>query len=169
MSTHLIGSNIEFSVVDKRRATLTESNADTLFTGRTIFTTNAGGTTTTLVGASVDYSANGDDNAVRIGDQFRLFDSSDNPKDANTVFEITGVTDDDAGTATVTFSPAASVATASGDVAKLASVTNYGDPGSMDIRLQELDASTYTQGYLDSLTTNDKIYALRLLEGGGSI
>ncbi len=66
-------------------------------------TANAAGTTTTLVGAAASVT-------LQIGEKFRLFTSADVPKE-NTTFTVTNRTG--AGTITITFTPAASVATAS--------------------------------------------------------
>lgn len=43
----------------------------------------------------------------------------------------------------------------------LATPANYQSPGSLDTRLLAI-GGIYTQVYLDSLTLNDKVYALKL-------
>lgn len=44
------------------------------------------------------------------------------------------------------------------------SPANYADFASMDARLNAISATTYPQRVLDSMTRNDKIYALRMLD-----
>lgn len=75
----------------------------TLPVGTLKATSNAGGTTTTLVCANASTS-------LAIGDKFHLYTTADAPKEY-TVFTVTNVVV--AGSTTVTFTPAAAVATAS--------------------------------------------------------
>lgn len=42
--------------------------------------------------------------------------------------------------------------------------TEYQSVGDLDTALGTADATLYTQTYLDSLTMNDKIYALKLMK-----
>lgn len=54
---------------------------------------------------------------------------------------------------------AGSVAKSNGDVATPA---NYENMAALDARLTAISATTYTASRLDTMTLNDKIYALRL-------
>lgn len=145
--------------VDKRRQSSGGSVADehSRRVGKVFFTANAAGSTTTIVGA-LSTVATGV-NVVRLGDKFKLFNSAGALKQ-ETVFEITGVAD--AASKTVTFSPAANVATASGDTCRIISDDDYQDHESLDERLNAISGTTYSQAQLDKMTVNDKIYALRL-------
>lgn len=127
--------------------------------GETVFTANAAGTTTTLVGA--DASIGTGTNVLRIGEKFKLHTSGDVEKE-NKVFRVTGLSSS-TGTTTVTFTPAAAAATASGDKAKLVSLEDFKDIESLNRRLTAIDSSRYTAARLEQMTTNDKIYALREL------
>lgn len=159
MVNHMIGSNINFSVVDKRKATTPGATSDSFMgTTKTIFTANAGGTTTTLVGANAAPGTN-DTNTIRRGEEFRLYDSTGKPKE-NTVFSVTNIAV--GASTTVTFSPAAAVATVSTDTARLLSLDDFKDIDDLDTRLLTINGGTsYPQSRLDTMTVNDKIYALR--------
>lgn len=122
--------------------------------GRTIFVANAGGTTTTLVGANADPNTD-DDNVVRRGDKFVLRDSTGALKE-DTVFEVTDV--GVGASTTVTFSPAAAVATASGDEARSVGLYQVDSIEDIDSRLLALGLS---QTVVDQMTLNDKLYQIR--------
>lgn len=154
------------SFTDKRRGRNGTSVADenTRRVGKIFFTTNAAGTTTTAVGA-LSTVATGV-NVVRLGDKFKLFDSSGVLKE-ETVFEITDVTD--GASKTVTFTPAAAAASGSGSTLRFVGVDDYKDNESLDERLNAISSTTYSQANLDKMTQNDKVYALRLNDDPGSL
>ncbi len=160
---HMLGSNVNVGFVDKRRSGTTKADKDThVSRGTAGFTANASGTTTTIVGANAAPGTN-DVNVVRRGEKFRLFNSSGVLKE-ETVFEITSIAV--AASTTVTFSPAAAVATASGDVARLVDLFNFQDEETLDSRLIALG---YTQATINAMTQNDKVYAIRLADDSSSI
>lgn len=156
MPTHQLGSIHGYT--DKRRGFKDDFN-ERVVGGPIVFTTNAGGTTTTLVGANADPSTN--TNVMRIGDRFKLFNSS-NVLKQETVFTVTAVAV--AGSTTVTFTPAAATATASGD--RIREVGLGYSNSEKDSRLTTLG---YTAARLALMTENDKDYALRTLDDGGSL
>lgn len=121
---------------------------------------NGAGSTTTIV------CANGQGPTIIIGDKVRLFVAANTLKEA-TLFTITNKVV--AGSTTYTFAPAAGGATASGDyISKTADISditlpgNYLDIAAMDARLTAINAGVYTQARLNSMTVNDKLYAIRL-------
>lgn len=151
------------SFTDKRRGARADEN--TRRVGKTFFTTNAAGTTTTAVGAD-GVVATGV-NVVRLGDKFKLFSSTDVLKE-ETVFEVTTVASA-SGTTTVTFTPAAAAASGSGTTLRFVGVDDYKDNESLDERLTAISSSLYTQATLDKMTQNDKVYAIRLADDPGSL
>lgn len=164
MAQHMLTPpNLGF--IDKRKSASGASVADqnSRLVGPVFFTTNAVGTTTTAVGA-LSTVATGT-NIVRLGDKFKLFNSAGNLKE-ETVFTVTGVAD--AASKTVTFSPAAAVATASGDTLRFASDYSYADNGTLDAQLNAFNSTLYSQANLDKMTQNDKVYALRVIQDPGS-
>lgn len=132
--------------------------------GRIIFTANAAGTTTTLVGANAAPAT--DTNVVHLNEMFKLFTAAGVLKE-ETTFKITAVAV--AASTTVTFSPAAAVATASTDVAKIVSVDDYSDSESMDSRLTALDGAYFTAARLRQMNDNDKRNAIRLRSDPNSL
>ena len=124
------------------------------------FVANGAGTTTTIVGADATLASSV--NVIRVGERFVLQNSSNVEKE-NTVFTVTGVASA-AGTTTVTFSPAAAGATASGDKAVLVASDPYDDNSTLDARLTAISATTFTPARLDTMTQNDKVYALRVMD-----
>lgn len=155
MSTTMVGNML--GVVDPRRDPHAADD-DSRFGRNTIFTANAVGTTTTLVGANATPATGV--NVVRPGDRFRLFTSAGVLKE-DKVFTITTIAV--AASTTVTFTPAAAAATASGDFAKQVSIDDYQDNDSLDRVLNSINSTIYSQANLDKMNLNDKIYALRLL------
>ncbi len=153
--THQIGTP---GYVDKRRKAKDDFESRVV-SGPTVFTANAGGTTTTIVGANAAPATA--TNVVRIGDEFKLFNSSNALKE-ETVFRITGVAV--AGSTTVTFTPAAAVATASGDYIR--EVGLYLSNGEKDRRLADLG---FSAARIATLTENDKDYQLRQSDDPDSI
>lgn len=129
--------------------------------GDTIATANSAGTTTTLVVLTA--GANGA-NAARVGDR-GIITRAGVPLDKGKVVRVTAVAK--AANDTITFTPALSVATASGDVLREVGGTSYQDNDSLDARLLAA-GGVYTQKYVDGMTQNDKIYAVRLLDDAGS-
>ena len=145
--------------VDKRRTYKDDFETRTVM-GGAAFTANAGGTTTTLVGADATLATGA--NVMRVGEEFKLFTTAGVQKQ-ETVFRVTSVASS-AGTTTVTFTPAASGATASGDNARLVGAAN--STGDMDRRLVALG---FTAARVATMTENDKMYQLRVSDDPGSI
>jgi len=162
MATHQIGSNIELGFVDKRRSSLTADTNTHVSRGVALFTANATGTTTTIVGANAAPGTD-DTNVIRRGEKFRLFTSAGVLKQ-ETVFTATAIAV--AGSTTVTFSPAAATAPVSGDVARQVGVSDFASQATMDTRLLALG---YSQANIDKMTENDKIYAIRTADDPGSM
>lgn len=150
-------------VVDKRQVPLNDQahHAE----GNAAFTANAAGTTTTLVGADATLGTSA--NVMRLQDKFKLFTSAGVLKEEK-VFRVT-VLASAAGTTTVTFTPAAAVATVSGDVARLVTYDNYMDNDNIDRRLTTINATTYSAERLRQMTHNDKIFAIRSEDDPGGI
>lgn len=161
MATHQISPHISLGYVDKRRTSPDFNDRTTR--GVALFTANANGTTTTILGADA-VPATDDTNVIRRGEKFRLFDSSDVLKE-ETVFTVSDIASA-VGTTTVTFTLAAAVATASGDVARQVTTRDYQSQSNMDTRLLDIG---YPQSDLDKMTQNDKIYALRVEDDPGSM
>ncbi len=159
--TFQIGHAAAPGYVDKRRAARTDDFETRIVSGPTLFTANAGGTTTTIVGANATPSTN--TNVLRIGDEFKLFTSAGVLKQ-EVVFRVTAVAV--AGSTTVTFTPAASANTASGDICRLVGYENLQSTGNKDRRLAAIGFSTT---YISRLTENDKDYQLRVSDDPGSI
>lgn len=157
--THQIGGNVvDVGYVDKRR-TRSDDFTSRMVSGPTLFTANAGGTTTTIVGANA--APGTDTNCIRLNDEFKLFTSAGVLKQ-ETVFRVTGIAV--AGSTTVTFTPAAAVATASGDFAREVGVGLA--TGDLDRRLVALG---FTAARVATMTENDKVYQLRVSDDPGSI
>ena len=142
-------------VVDKRRKVGDTSDR---IVGRSVYTANGAGTTTTIVGAAPAFDTG--TNIMRLKDRFKLFTAGGVLKE-ETVFTVTAI--NAAGTS-VTFTPAAAGATASTDVARKVSAETYFDEAAMDARLAELNSSYYTTARLLQMTFNDKRYAIRILD-----
>ena len=119
------------------------------------FIATGAGSTTTLVGAAANLATSL--NCLRLGERFVLFNSAGVPKEG-TVFTVTAHN----GTTTVTFAPAAAVATASGDTARIASSDAFDDLDSLDAYL--VATGVYTQAQCDRMNVNDKVYAVRLAQ-----
>lgn len=148
--------------IDKfRSGRLTNADDDISSAAGVVFTGNAAGTTTTLVGAAASLTTSL--NCARIGERFVLRTSAGVLKE-NKVFRVTAHN----GTTTITFTPAAAVATASGDVAVLVSGSPYADNDSLDQKLLAM-GGVYTQSYIDKMTQNDKVYAIRQFENAASV
>lgn len=156
--THLIGA-VDFGFVDKRRNALGDENLQ-LSTGPNIFSANAAGTTSTMVGASAAPGTN-NNNVVRRGDKFHLLNAAGNWKEG-AVFRVTNIQTDTpgVGSSTVTFTPNAATATANGDSMELITYAEAMDQESLDRRLSGI--SGYSQATLNTMTLNDKLYALRV-------
>lgn len=148
--------------VDKRRKARDDSESRQVG-GPTLFTANAGGTTTTIVGSNGFISGGVNTNIVRVGDEFKLFNSSSVLKE-ETVFRITDVAT--AGSTTITFTPAAAVATANGDIMRLVGPTYSYSSAEKDRRLIQLG---FSAARVAILTENDKDYQLRVSDDAGSI
>lgn len=158
--THQIGSAHAPSYVDKRR--LARDDFETrIVAGPVIFTANATGTTTTIVGANAAPAT--PTNVVRIGEEFKLFTAAGVLKEEK-VFRITAVAV--AGSTTVTFTPAAAVAPVSTDTMKLVGYSNMYSAGEKDRRLAELG---FSAAHIAKLTENDKDYQIRTSDDPGSL
>lgn len=158
--THQLGNSIDVGYVDKRRS-YRDDFETRIVAGPVVFTANAGGTTTTIVGANAAPATN--TNVIRVDEEFKLFNSSGVLKEEK-VFRVTGVAV--AGSTTVTFTPAAAANTASGDTLKLVGVSNQYSSGEMDRRLAALG---FSAARIATMTENDKQYQIRVSDDPGSI
>lgn len=156
--THQLTNAYPGDYVDKRR-TRSDDFESRVVSGPSAFTANAGGTTNTIVGANATPST--DTNCIRIGDEFKLF-TSGNVLKQEAVFRVTAIVV--AGSTTVTFTPAAAVATASGDQCKEVGLGL--STGEMDRRLAALG---FSAARINTLTENDKAYQLRTSDDPGSL
>lgn len=159
--THQLTVISDIGYVDKRRSYKNDFETRVTAGPFPLFTANAGGTTTTIVGANAAPGTN--TNVVRNGDQVKIFNSSGVLKE-ETVFTVTGQAV--AGSTTVTFSPAAAVATASGDTLRLCSMDNQFSTADMDRRLVALG---FSAARVATLTENDKAYQIRVSDDPGSL
>src|SRR5690349_11508624 len=160
----MIGSNLAINVVDKRRAGSASGDPKTHNVARSVapFTANAGGTTTTIVGANAAPGTN-DNNVIRRGEEFQLFTGAGAKKE-ETVFTVTAVAV--AGSTTVTFTPAAAAVTANGDVARFVGLTDLKDIADLDARLLVIG---YTQAQINVMSVNDKVFAVRQSDNADGI
>lgn len=159
--THQIGTVMPSGYVDKRRLRQDDFE-NRRVAGPVIFTANATGTTTTIVGANAAPAT--PTNVVRVGEEFKLFNVTTNTLKEETVFRITAVAV--AGSTTVTFTPAAAVAPISGDTMRLVGYSNVHSIGEKDRRLVELG---FSATYVSKLTENDKDYQIRISDDPGSL
>lgn len=166
MAQTMLTPRIPSRYIDKRRLMAPGGfTTGSTTVGIPIFTCNAAGTTTTAVGANAAPGTN-DNNVIRRGESFKLFTAAGVAKE-ETIFRVTGVAV--GASTTVTFTPAAGVATANTDVLKRVGPDQMDDISDLDFRLNQLDSTTYTQAKLDGMTANDKVYALRSLDDVGSL
>ncbi len=163
MPSHQIGNSVALGFVDKRRTSLTPDFNTRTTRGVALFTANGAGTTTTIVGANAVPNTD-DTNVIRRGEKFRLFTSAGVLKQ-ETVFTVSNIAV--GASTTVTFTPAATGATASGDVARQVGVSDLVSQLNLETRL--LAAGGYTQAQLDQMTENDKVFALRQKDDPGGI
>lgn len=160
--THQLGV-VHPGYVDKRRLFRDDSESR-IVCSPAVFTANAGGTTTTIVGANADPATGAfGTNVIRPGDEFKLFNSSGVLKQ-ETVFRVTTVAV--AGSTTVTFTPAAAANTASGDNLRLVGMSNQYSSAEMDRRLVQLGFPAAT---VAKMTENDKQYQIRVSDDPGSL
>lgn len=159
--THQLTPIVVPGYVDKRRGYRNDFETR-IVAGPVVFTANATGTTTTIVGANAAYPAAS--NVVRIGDEFKLFNVTTGTLKEETVFSVTGVAV--AGSTTVTFTPAAATAPISGDTVKLVGVSNQNSTAEMDRRLIALG---FTAARVATLTENDKQLQIRTSDDPGSL
>lgn len=162
--THQLGVVGEVvGYVDKRRLYRDDFETRVVCTPA-VFTANGAGSTTTIVGANADPTTGVlGTNVMRLGDEFKLFTTAGALKQ-ETVFRVTAIAV--AGSTTVTFTPAATGATASGDNARLVGVMNQYGNAEVDRRLIQLGFSAL---YVSKLTENDKAYQIRNSDDPGSI
>lgn len=160
-ATHQLVGAITNDYSDPRRGAKDDFESH-LVHGRTAFTANGAGTTTTIVGANAAPGTN-DNNVVRRGEKFKLFTSAGALKEEK-VFEITTIAV--GASTTVTFAPAAAVATASGDFLKLVATDHLKSMDDLDTRLLALG---FTQAYIDKLNLNDKLFQIRIKDEPHSI
>jgi hypothetical protein len=159
--THQLGVVAAVGYVDKRRSYRDDFETRAV-TGGAQFTANAGGSTTTILGADATLATGV--NVMRIGDEFKLFTAAGVLKE-ETVFRVTNMASA-AGTTTITFTPAAAAATASTNQARLVGLYNLQTSGDMDRRLIALG---FSSTYVSKLTENDKAYQLRTSDDPDSI
>lgn len=167
VAQHMTGPAIELGFIDKRKQSKV-AGADPFShqtTRYVLFTCNATGTTVTMIGANATPGTEvAATNVVRIGDTFRLFNAAGAVKE-ETVFRVTAVAV--AGSTTVTYVPASAVAPVSTDFARLTGTDGLDDSDSLDQTLTKLASATYTASVLNSMTENDKVFAIRsILENG---
>lgn len=160
-ATHQLVGAITNEYSDPRRLSKDDFESRVVH-GRTAFTANAAGSTTTIVGANAAPGTN-DNNVVRRGEKFKLFNSSGALKEEK-VFEITTIAV--GASTTVTFAPAAAAATASGDFIKLVSQDHLKSMEDLDARLVALG---FTQKYVDQMNLNDKLFQIRIKDDPHSI
>lgn len=127
-----------------------------------VFSANAAGSTTTIVGADGDPTTGV--NVVRLGERFVLVDANGDIKE-NTIFTIDSLASA-TGTTTITFSPAAAEATVGTDEAHLVGTSAQDSVADIDQRLLDLG---FTQNTIDQMTLNDKQYQLRTSDDPGSL
>jgi hypothetical protein len=158
--THQIVPVVTPGYVDKRRSYRNDFETR-IVSGPIVFTANAGGSTTTLVGANAAPATN--TNVVRVGDEFKLFTAGNVLKE-ETVFTVT--VQAVAGSTTLTFTPAAAVATVSGDNIKLVGTNAQYSSAEMDRRLVTLG---FTAARVATMSENDKQMQLRISDDPGSL
>lgn len=159
--THQLGSSVSPGYVDKRRSRQDDFETR-IVAGPVVFTANATGTTTTIVGANAAPATG--TNVVRLGDEFKLFNVTTGTLKEEKVFRVTAIAV--AASTTVTFTPAAAVAPIAGDTVKLVGLHNQHSSGELDRRLIELGFSAL---YVSKMTENDKLYQIRVSDDPGSI
>jgi hypothetical protein len=159
--THQLGVISETAYIDKRRSYKNDFETRIVAGPSPLATANAGGTITTLVCANAAPGTN--TNVVRNGDEFKLFTAAGVLKE-ETVFTV--VSQAVAGSTTITFTPAAAVATASTDIMRRVSLDNQASSADMDRRLLALG---FTQIRINSMTENDKTYQIRTSDDPGSL
>jgi len=159
--THQLGVISETAYIDKRRSYKNDFETRIVAGPNPLATANAGGTTTTFVCANAAPGTN--TNVVRNGDEFKLFTAAGVLKE-ETVFTV--VSQVVAGSTTLTFTPAAAVATASTDTKRRVSLDNQASSADMDRRLLALG---FTQARINSMTENDKTYQIRTSDDPGSL
>ncbi len=160
--THQTTSAVTPGYVDKRRA-YRDDFETRIATGPVAFTANAGGSTTTLVGANGSITAPNNSNVVRIGEEGKIHTAAGAVKH-EIVVRITNVVV--AGSTTVTFTPAVPVATVSGDTLRLVDGDALASNGNKDRRLAELG---FSAARINVMTENDKDYQLRVSDDPSSI
>lgn len=158
--THQLDAVAHPGYVDKRRSYRNDFETRVV-AGPIIFTANGAGSTSTIVGALVNETTGA--NMLRLGEEFKLFTTAGVLKE-ETVFRVTVVAI--AGSKTVTFSPLAAVATASGDTCRLVGASNQISTAEMDRRLVELG---FSAARIATLTENDKQMQIRISDDPGSI
>ncbi len=155
---------VDHGFLDKRRKS---SDSGQRSVGRTVFTCNAVGTTSTAVGANAAPGVN-DSNIVRRGQRFKLFTGAGVLKE-ETVFTITPTGIAVAASTTITFTPLAAVATANGDLLREVSGNDYDSEDELDARLAAIDGAYFNAARLAQMSQNDKVWALRTRDDLGSI
>ena len=156
--THQLGTAPGY--VDKRRG-FRDDFETRIVAGPVVFTANATGTTTTIVGANATVATSV--NVVRLDEEFKLFTAAGVLKEEK-VFRITAVAA--AGSTTVTFTPAAAVAPVSGDTMKLVGIANQNSSAEMDRRLIALGFPAIR---VATMTENDKQMQIRVSDDPGSL
>lgn len=161
MSHQLGAAAPAVTYLDKRRS-YRDDFETRIVSGPVVFTANATGTTTTIVGANAAYPAA--TNVMRIGDEFKLFNVTTGTLKQETVFTVTGIAV--AASTTLTFTPAATVAPISGDTVKLVGLNTQYSNAEMDRRLVQIG---FTTARVATMTENDKILQIRTSDDPGSL
>lgn len=159
--THQLTNFSDTSYIDKRRNYKNDFETRIVSGPSPLATANGAGTTTTFVCANAAPATN--TNVVRNGDEFKLFTAAGVLKE-ETVFTVTAQAV--AGSTTLTFSPAAAVATASTDIMRKVGLDNQYSSADMDRRLAVLG---FTTARIATLSENDKVYQIRTSDDPGSI
>jgi hypothetical protein len=161
VTTHQLIVATSPGYVDRRRGFKNDIESR-VTSGPAVFTANATGTTTTIVGANAAPGTG--TNIMRLDDEFKLFNVTTGTLKEETVFRVTGIAV--AGSTTVTYTPASAVAPISGDTIRLVGTMNLTSYGEKDRRLLALSVP---QARINIMTENDKDYALRVLDDPGSL
>lgn len=159
--THQLTNFADTTYTDKRRSYKNDFETRIVSGPSPLATANAGGTTTTFVCANAAPATN--TNVVRNGDEFKLFTAGGVLKE-ETVFTVASQAV--AASTTITFTPAAAVATASTDIMRKVGLDNQYSTADMDRRLVALG---FTAARVATMTENDKCYQIRTSDDPGSL
>ena len=159
--THQLTNFSDATYIDKRRSYRDDFETRIVAGPFPLATANGAGSTTTFVCANAAPGTN--TNVVRNGDEFKLFTAGGALKEEKVFTVVSQVV---AGSTTITFSPAAAVATASGDVMRKVGLDNQYSTADMDRRLIVLG---FTALQVQKMTENDKVLQIRTSDDPGSL